>query len=69
MAFNSTAIGSMVYHLRKEQGLTQAELAKRALVSRKWIVEFEKGKPEAQLYMVVDVLNALGYGLEIEKKS
>lgn len=68
MAVNVRALGAMVYNFRKEQGLTQAELASKAGVSRKWLVEFERGKPEAQLWMVIDVLNALGYDLEIEKR-
>jgi HTH-type transcriptional regulator/antitoxin HipB len=67
MALNSNSVGTWVYNLRRAQGLTQAELAKKALVSRKWLVEFEKGKPEAQLSKVVDVLGVLGYGLEIEQ--
>ena len=32
---------------RKEVGLSQAELARRAGVSRKWIYEVEAGKPTA----------------------
>ena len=68
MAVNVRAMGALIHNLRKEQGLTQAELAKRAVVSRKWIVEMERGKPEAQLWKVIDVLNVLGYDLEIEKR-
>lgn len=69
MAVNVRAMGALIHNLRKEQGLTQAELARRARVSRKWLNELERGKPEAQLWMVIDVLNELGYDLEIEKRS
>jgi HTH-type transcriptional regulator / antitoxin HipB len=68
MAVNVRAMGALVRNFRKERGMTQAELAQRAGVSRKWLIEFEKGKPEAQLWMVIDVLNVLGYELEIEKR-
>jgi y4mF family transcriptional regulator len=69
MAVNVKAMGILVRNFRRNLGLTQAELAERAGVSRKWLVEFEQGKPEAQLWMVIDVLNALGYELEIEKQK
>lgn len=69
MAVNVRAMGALIHNLRKEQGLTQAELARRARVSRKWLNELERGKPEAQLWMVIDVLNELGYDLEIEKRA
>lgn len=68
MAVNVRAMGALIHNLRKEQGLTQAELARQARVSRKWLNELERGKPEAQLWMVIDVLNILGYDLEIEKR-
>lgn len=69
MAVNVRAMGALIHNLRKEQGLTQAELARQARVSRKWLNELERGKPEAQLWMVIDVLNILGYDLEIEKRT
>lgn len=68
MAVNVRAMGALIHNLRKEQGMTQAELARRAQVSRKWLNELERGKPEAQLWMVIDVLNVLGYDLEIERR-
>jgi HTH-type transcriptional regulator/antitoxin HipB len=41
-------------------GLTQAELAARARVSRQWLNEFEAGKPTAELGLVIRLLDALG---------
>lgn len=69
MAMGVTSLGVEVAQLRKRQGLTQAELAKRAQVSRKWLVEFERGKPEAQLWKVLDVLSVLGSGLVLDDRS
>jgi HTH-type transcriptional regulator/antitoxin HipB len=45
--------------------MSQAELARRAGVSRKWIYEFEAGKPTAELGLLLRVLEELGLGLEV----
>ncbi len=50
---------------RRDLGLTQAELATRAGVSRKWVYEFEAGKPSAELRLILRVLDALGVTLEL----
>lgn len=50
---------------RRELGLTQAELATRAGVSRKWVYEFEAGKPAAELRLILRALDALGLTLEL----
>jgi HTH-type transcriptional regulator / antitoxin HipB len=50
---------------RRDLGLTQAELATRAGVSRKWVYEFEAGKPSAELRLILRVLDALGLTLEL----
>lgn len=50
---------------RKELGLSQADVAARTGVSRKWIYEFEAGKPTAELGLVIRVLERLGLDLEV----
>jgi HTH-type transcriptional regulator/antitoxin HipB len=50
---------------RTDLGMSQAELAKRTGVSRKWIYEFEAGKPTAELGLLLRVLDALGLGIEL----
>ena len=50
---------------RTELRLSQDELASRAGVSRKWIVEFESGKPSAEFALVIRVVDALGLGMEL----
>lgn len=49
---------------RNDLELSQAELAARASVSRKWVYEFEAGKPKAELGALLRVLDALGLVLE-----
>lgn len=55
----SRAFGSAVRRARKEQGLSQVELAKRAGVGRPWLSELETGKRTAELGRALSVLSAL----------
>ena len=50
---------------RQQLGLSQAELATRAQVSRAWVNEFESGKPAAELRLVLKVVDALDLELQI----
>ncbi len=54
---------------RIERGLSQAEAARLAGVSRKWLVEFEAGKPTAQLLQVLRLLDALDLTLTVGRGS
>jgi HTH-type transcriptional regulator / antitoxin HipB len=47
--------------------MSQAQLADRAGVSRKWIYEFEAGKPSAELGLLLRVLDALDLALELTR--
>jgi y4mF family transcriptional regulator len=51
---------------RKDLGMSQDELATRAGVSRKWVYEFEAGKPGAEFSFVLRVVDTLGLALELE---
>ena len=62
---NTTDIGQTVQTYRKKQGLTQQELALLANVGRRFVVELEQGKQTAQIGKVLQVLNALGIGLNL----
>ncbi|MHB8329366.1 MAG: type II toxin-antitoxin system Y4mF family antitoxin [Acidimicrobiales bacterium] len=48
---------------RQDLSLSQADLARRAGVSRQWINAFEAGKPTAEFGLVIRVLDALGLSL------
>jgi HTH-type transcriptional regulator/antitoxin HipB len=50
---------------RTDLGLSQAELARRAGVSRKWISEFEAGKPTAEIGLVLRALDELRLVLDL----
>lgn len=53
-------IGGVVRRARKEQGLTQAEVARRAGVSRVFVIDLEAGHPRAELGKALAVLDVLG---------
>ena len=50
---------------RQDLRLSQAELAARAGVSRKWISEFEAGKTTAELGLAIKVLAHLGLSFDL----
>jgi HTH-type transcriptional regulator / antitoxin HipB len=54
---------------RLDLGLTQAALAERTGISRKWIYQFESGKATAELGLVIRVLEALGLILDITAET
>ncbi len=58
-------LAAVVRGRRRDLGLSQAELAVRAGVSRKWIYQFEGGKPTAELRLILRVLDALGLVLDV----
>jgi HTH-type transcriptional regulator/antitoxin HipB len=50
---------------RLDLGLSQAEVARRAQVSRQWVGALEAGKPTAEIGLLIRVLDALELGLEL----
>ncbi len=58
-------LAAVVRGRRMDLRLSQAELAARAGVSRKWIYQFEGGKPTAELRLILRVLDALGLAVDV----
>jgi HTH-type transcriptional regulator / antitoxin HipB len=56
-------IGALIREQRIRLDLDQAELAKKAGVSRKWIVDMEKGKPGVALELALHTLRVMGIAL------
>ncbi|MDR1998601.1 MAG: helix-turn-helix transcriptional regulator [Frankiaceae bacterium] len=54
------AVGQAVREGRKEAGWSQAELAVRAGVGRRFVVDVEAGHPRAELAKVLALLDAVG---------
>jgi HTH-type transcriptional regulator / antitoxin HipB len=68
MRVHSTAdVAATVRGSRLDRGLSQSELAKLSGVSRKWISEFEAGKPTAEFSLIIRVLEVLGLALDLSQ--
>ena len=62
-------IASQIKILRKKNGLTQIEFAKRAGVGLRFLRELEQGKSTIRMDKLMQVLDFLGYHLELEKNE
>jgi len=59
------ALGAVIRDHRRRAGMDQQTLAKKSGASRQWVVEVEKGKPRAEVGLVLRALGALGIALSI----
>lgn len=66
---NIPNIAAGIKELRKKNGLTQIEFAKRAGVGLRFIRELEQGKETVRMDKLVQVLDFLGYHLELKKNT
>lgn len=62
-------LGAVIRDGRTKLGLDQKSLATRVGVSRQWIVEAEKGKPRAEIGLLLRTLGALGITLDAQKEG
>lgn len=53
------AIGHAIRNRRQELALTQSDLARKMGVSRQWLVAVERGKPGAELGLILRGFNVL----------
>lgn len=59
-------LGAALVGLRRRRGLTQVQLAKKARVSRQWLIAAEKGRTEGlELGKLIQVLDALDASLVV----
>lgn len=62
-------MGSLVREYRDFQKMTQADILGLANSGNRFIVDLENGKPTVQFQKVLDVLDALGLEVLIQKKG
>jgi HTH-type transcriptional regulator/antitoxin HipB len=60
-------IGTFIRDQRKRQKLDQATLASLIGVNRRWVMEVERGKPRAEIGLVLKALAALGLSLSVHR--
>jgi HTH-type transcriptional regulator / antitoxin HipB len=58
-------LAALIRERRRELKLSQAELARLVGTSRQWVVGVEKGRPKAEVGLVLRALNALGLRLDV----
>lgn len=59
-------IGAAIRDRRRKLRLGQDELAARVGVSRKWVIDVEKGKAGAEIGLVLRTMDALGLRLSLD---
>ena len=67
-AVTTSQLADQIRQRRKELGWTQAKLADETRVSRDWIVQLEKGKPSAEIALVLRTIKALGMVMSVNVK-
>ena len=55
----ATDLGAFIRERRTRLGMDQISLAKKAGTSRKWLVEVERGKPGAEIGLILRTLKSL----------
>lgn len=62
---NPADLGLFARDERRRRRMSQSQLSTVANVSRRWLTDFESGKPTAEIGLVFRVIHALGLVLEI----
>ena len=65
----ATDLGAFIRERRTRLGMDQIELAKKAGTSRKWLVEVERGKPGAEIGLILRTLKGLEVSIDLETDS
>jgi HTH-type transcriptional regulator/antitoxin HipB len=62
-------LGALIRDRRIKLGLDQKSLAQKVGVSRQWIVAAERGKPRAEIGLLLRTIEVLGIRLSTDKES
>lgn len=66
---SATDLGLVIRERRRELALDQRTLAERSGVSRQWLVAVERGKPGAEVGLVLRVMGVLGLRLDASSEA
>ncbi len=66
---SSAELGALLRTHRKQQALTQLDMAGLGNTGNRFIVELENGKPTVQLQKVLDLVDLLGLELVLRPKA
>jgi HTH-type transcriptional regulator/antitoxin HipB len=62
----ATDLGAFIRERRTRLGMDQISLAKKAGTSRKWLVEVERGKPGAEIGLILRTLKSLEISVDLQ---
>jgi HTH-type transcriptional regulator/antitoxin HipB len=62
-------VGAVIRDRRKHLKLNQATFARRIGVSRQWVIQIERGRPRAELGLVLRALDALDIQLDARPRE
>ena len=62
-------LGAFIRERRTRLGMDQISLAKKAGTSRKWLVEVERGKPGAEIGLILRTLKSLEISIDLEEDT
>ncbi len=62
-------VGALMRDRRRALGLSQQGLAERIGSTRRWVIDIERGKPAAEVGMILRALDALGVQLTVTTAS
>ena len=63
------SLGRLIREARKDQGLTQQQLADGAGVGVRFLSELERGKETAEVGLVLQVIHSVGLELLVERRG
>jgi y4mF family transcriptional regulator len=69
LADSPERFGAALRERRRQVGITQAQLADATGVSRQTIIEIERGKPNARLYIALRLAQMLGIDVTLQPRS
>lgn len=67
--FTARELGRVIHRTRRQQGLTQADLAERANVARSALQKLEEGRGTVNLDTVVKLMTALSLDLAVVTRA
>jgi HTH-type transcriptional regulator / antitoxin HipB len=62
-------LGAAIRERRKTLNIDQQMLATQIGVSRQWVVEIEKGKPRAEIGLLLRAISALGLCIDVDTQD
>ena len=65
----ATELGAFIRERRIALGMDQIALATKTGTSRKWLIEVERGKPGAEIGLILRTLKALAVSIDLKTES